>query len=80
MSAITQHTATNGNFDLVRVSRAKREVDLVPNTIRSYAKHGLRIFKVGKATFFSRSELASLIMSGVLATAMRNAARLKGAA
>ena len=67
-------------FDLVRLSKAKKEVDLAPNTIRAYSEHGLRIFRVGKAAFFSRNELANLITSGVLATAMRNAAKVKEAA
>lgn len=61
------------NFDLCRISHAKREVDLAPNTIRAYA--GLGLHRVGKVVFFSRSELMNLITSGVLATAMRNAAK-----
>lgn len=67
-------------FDLVRISRAKPEVGLCANTIRSYSELGLRLHRVGKVVFFSRSELASLITSGVLATAMRNAAKAKGRA
>lgn len=61
------------NFDLARLSHSKREVDISPNTIRSYAEHGLRLHRVGKAVFFSRTELANLITSGVLSTAMRHA-------
>ncbi len=68
------------NFDLVRISRARPEVGFCANTIRTYGKHGLRLFKVGKVVLFSRSELASLITSGVLATAMRNAGKSKGIA
>ena len=66
------------NFDLVRLSKAKREVDLAPNTIRHYGRLGLHLHRVGKVVFFSRTELANLITSGVLATAMRNAAKGKG--
>ena len=38
---------------------------------------GLRLFKVGKVVFFSRTELTNLIVSGVLATAMKNEAKAK---
>ena len=70
--------APQTNFDLVRLSKSKREVDLAPNTIRAYSELGLRLFKVGKVVFFSRAELTNMIMSGVLATAMRNASKSKG--
>ncbi len=66
------------NFDLCRISHAKREVDLAPNTIRAYGGLGLRLHRVGKVVFFSRSELTNLITSGVLATAMRAAGKAKG--
>ena len=66
-------------FDLVRLSRSKGQVDLAPNTIRTYGSLGLRLHKVGRAVFFSRSELLSLITSGVLATAMSNALKNKEA-
>ena len=74
----TASVAPLTNFDLVRLSKAKREVDLAPNTIRAYGGLGLRLHRVGKVVFFSRSELTNLITSGVLATAMRNAAKSKG--
>jgi hypothetical protein len=67
----TASTSTNP-FDLGRISKSKREVDLSPNTIRAYAGHGLRLHKVGKAVFFSRSELSALITSGALATSLKN--------
>lgn len=67
--------APQTNFDLVRISQAKREVSLAPNTIRHYGQLGLRLHRVGKCVFFSRSELTNLITSGVLATAMSNAAK-----
>ncbi len=65
------------SFDLVRISRARAEVSLAPNTIRAYSELGLRLFKVGKVVFFSRTELTNLIVSGVLATAMKNEAKAK---
>jgi hypothetical protein len=52
---------TEANFDLFRLSKAKREVDLSPNTLRGYAKIGLRIYRCGRSTFVSRSELAAFI-------------------
>ena len=76
---MTAHTSPSvSNWELCRISHAKREVDLAPNTIRAYGKLGLRLHRVGKVVFFSRSELTNLITSGVLATAMRNAAKSKG--
>ncbi len=73
----TASVASLTNFDLCRISHAKREVSLAPNTIRHYGELGLRLHRVGKVVFFSRSELTNLITSGVLATAMRNAANRK---
>ena len=49
------------SFDLVRVTRAKKEVDLSPNTIRAYAREGLPTYRKGRAVFFSRSELNTFI-------------------
>ena len=74
----TASVAPLTNFDLVRLPKAKRDVDLAPNTIRHYGALGLRLHRVGKVVFFARTELANLITSGVLATAMRNAAKRKG--
>jgi hypothetical protein len=51
----------NTSFDLVRISRAKKAVDLSPNTIRAYALEGLALYRKGRALFFSRSELAAHI-------------------
>ena len=72
-----QSFTTTSSFDLVRISRARAEVSLAPNTIRAYSELGLRLFKVGKVVFFSRTELTNLIVSGVLATAMKNEAKAK---
>ena len=57
-------------FDLVRVTKAKTEVDLSSNTIRTYAREGLALYRKGRATFFSRRELDQFIK----ATARKQAA------
>ena len=49
---------------MFRLTKAKREVDLAPNTIRAYSKRGLRIYHQGKAAFVSRCELADFIRTG----------------
>ena len=48
-------------FDLTRLSHAKQAVDVCPNTIREYARQGLNIYRMGKATFFSKAELEHFI-------------------
>ena len=53
------------SFDLVRLTKSKDIVDVCPNTIRAFAKRGLRIYKAGKAAFFSKAELADFIRRGV---------------
>jgi len=67
----TASIATNP-FDLCRLSKSKREVDLSPNTVRSYAEHGLQLHRIGKVVFFSRNELAALITSGALAFSLKS--------
>ncbi|KAB2666362.1 MAG: hypothetical protein DVB31_08630 [Verrucomicrobia bacterium] len=54
-------TIEGQSFDLVRIAKAKRECDISSNTIRAYARQGLRLYKVGKAVWFSRFELAAFI-------------------
>jgi hypothetical protein len=49
-------------FDLARLSKSKETVDICSNTIRSYAKRGLPLYRQGKAVFFSKAELARFIM------------------
>ena len=51
----------NLSFDLVRLTKSKRTVDLAPNTIRAYAREGLSLYRKGRAVFFSRSELESFL-------------------
>jgi hypothetical protein len=57
----TDKTAVD--FEMVRLSATKQIVDISPNTIRDYARRGLRIYRVGKAAFISKSELATFIRS-----------------
>ena len=52
-----------GDFDLFRLSKSKRIVDISPNTLRSYFNEGLPFYKKGKATFVSKTELANFIRS-----------------
>ena len=49
------------SFDLFRLTKSKDIVDVCPNTIRAFAKKGLRIYKAGKAAFVSKAELAAFI-------------------
>jgi hypothetical protein len=49
------------SFDLIRITKSKDTVDLAPNTIRSFARQGLKLYKCGKACFFSRAELEHFI-------------------
>lgn len=53
--------ASSQSFDLFRLTKSKKEVDLAPNTLRAYARQGLRIYQVGRACFVSRIELAEFI-------------------
>jgi hypothetical protein len=48
-------------FDLVRLSKSKETVDFCSNTIRSFAKEGLPLYRKGKAVFFSKAELAHFL-------------------
>jgi len=50
-------------FDLFRLTKSKREVDLSPNTLRAYFKEGLPHYRMGKAIFVSRTQLQQFITS-----------------
>jgi hypothetical protein len=52
-----KHEQQSTSFDLVRLSKSKKAVDLAPNSIRAYAKEGLNLYRKGRAVFFSRAEL-----------------------
>jgi hypothetical protein len=60
----TEQIAAAPGFDFARLSKSKDSVDLAPNTIRKYAKHGLPLYRLGKAVFFSKAELAAFIQQG----------------
>jgi hypothetical protein len=49
------------NFDLFRLGKSKSVVDISVNTLRHYNKLGLRFYKLGKAIFVSKTELAAFI-------------------
>jgi len=57
----TAQTTPEQSWDLCRLSKSKSAVDICSNTIRQYSKQGLKIYRCGKAAFFSRSELAAFI-------------------
>jgi hypothetical protein len=56
-------TTVPNTFDLFRLSKSKEAVDCAPNTIRTYHKQGLPIYKMGKSAFVSRTEVFNFIRS-----------------
>jgi hypothetical protein len=56
------------SFDLVRLTKSKRTVDLSSNTIRAYAREGLSLYRKGRAVFFSRAELEQFIRKTAVTT------------
>jgi hypothetical protein len=58
----TLRSIVENSLDLFRISRAKKLVDLSPNTIRKLHREcGLRIYFSGGASWVSRSELEAVI-------------------
>jgi hypothetical protein len=51
----------NRSGDLRRLTKSKSEVDISPNTLRGYARHGLNLYRMGKAVFYSLTELEAHI-------------------
>jgi hypothetical protein len=49
------------SFDLFRLSKSKKAVDLCPNTLRAYNEEGLNFYRRGKVVFISKSELEAFI-------------------
>lgn len=49
-------------FDLFRLTKSKKAVDLAPNTLRAYHQDGLPFYKRGRAVFVSKAELTNFIM------------------
>ena len=60
-AANSKTPASSSTFDLFRISKAKAAVDLAPNTLRAYARQGLRSYRRGKVVFFSKRELDAFI-------------------
>jgi hypothetical protein len=54
------------SFEMVRLTKSKSACDVCPNTVRAYAKEGLPLYRLGRAVFFSRAELAEHIRSRAL--------------
>ena len=50
-------------WDLVRLSRSKELLDVCANTLRSYNADGLTFYRMGRAVFVSKTELAAFIRS-----------------
>jgi hypothetical protein len=65
--SVTNTQRGESSFDLFRLSKSKEIVDVCPNTLRSYQAEGLRFYRVGKAVFISRAELAAFIRQGGVA-------------
>ena len=61
MRTVNSTFETKPDFEMVRINQSKAICDVYPNCVRSYAKRGLKIYKVGKAAYFSKSELAAFI-------------------
>ena len=52
---------SDSTFDLFRIGRSKRIVDLCDNTIRKFIRDGLPCYRRGKAIFISKRELEQFI-------------------
>lgn len=63
IKSIEQKSESTRNFDLFRLSNSKAEVNLCSNTIRSFAKAGLRIYRLGRVAMVSKAELDAFIRS-----------------
>lgn len=57
-----------GAFDLFRPSRGKAEVGITPPTLYKMVRGGLPIYRSGRMSFISKSELAAFIRSQQFAT------------
>jgi len=57
--------STASTFDLFRVSKGKRVVDVSPNTLRQYNDEGLPFYRRGKAVFVSKTDLAMFLRSRI---------------
>jgi hypothetical protein len=51
-------------FGMFRLSHGKECVDICANTLRAYNRAGLPFYRMGKAVFISKAELAAFIRAG----------------
>jgi hypothetical protein len=47
----------------VRLTKSKKALDPCPNSIRAFARRGLKLYKQDRAVFFSRSDLVGVLRS-----------------
>ena len=73
MSEHASKRAPAASAEMVRITKAKAAVDISSNTIRAFQKRGLPLYKIGRATFFSRSDLEAFLRRHV-ASAEKEAA------
>jgi hypothetical protein len=60
-NTLTDAQSSETSFEMFRLSRSKQTVDICPNTLRSWHAAGLKFYRIGKAVFISRAELAAFI-------------------
>ena len=60
------------NFDLFRISKGKKVVDISENTLRAYGRQGLPLYRCGKSVFISKAELNHFLRSWKGNKAARN--------
>lgn len=68
-----------GDWEMFRLSKGKDIADICANTLRAYNREGLPFYKVGKAVFVSKVELAAFIRGRAAIAAARSAAQSKAA-
>ena len=68
------------SWDLVRLSRSKELLDICANTLRSYNADGLPFYRMGRAVFVSKTELATFIRSRSMAPARTRSSQKRTAA
>lgn len=60
-AAVSEWRASPSNFDLFRPSRGKAEVGISAVTLYKMVKAGLPLYRSGRMSFISKSELAAFI-------------------
>lgn len=61
-----RHQTDAAGFEMFRLSRAKEVADIAPNTLREYHRLGLPFYRLGRAVFVSKAELAAFIRARAL--------------